>query len=612
MKKLGRVYPVSRLFTFILKGLDSKNAKTRAECLEEMASLIQRHGSSVLSSKFIPVIASQVADRDNSCRNAALNAVTQIYELMGEDCQKYLSKLSEKEKDMISERLRRLPGRTSNNVLKTGSANSRPQSSPVRNSSPLKEKLDGMSNIPKEFSLDLDKVGLGAPSKSLQPARTSESTINSQTEFSTDEIFYKRDADADAEFASLVSRLDSLDGDQAAEAAKSIEKMLSANYSLLKNIDVVGIVNPLVDATFSQIVSNPTYSPRFAKHLISSLLQIFGTKESAIFVPYLSLEACIKNIILRLVDSNLQQSDSTKTLPRALNMLMVRIIDNCEPNATFRALLLILKDGSVSDENWRNARDIQKKYTELAMKCLWKITKVIPSFLTAGSLHVDLLLLEINGFLVAAPPQFWKQKTSNEKDSPLDMPLRTVKTILHELVNHLGDGINAFLTVFPEQNHTTAYIRQMLQSVKKKSGVPVTTPAIIPSARSDIDFASQLDEIFSQIADKQDTKLGLQRLFELKSKFPSISPLVEERLAKTGSYFQGYIRRGLQSLEERKSAPAVVRDHHINPKDISLVVKGIVLVICYITIKGIPPIMIKPFKNCKSYFTQTRLPKPLW
>jgi hypothetical protein len=34
----------------------------------------------------------------------------------------------------------------------------------------------------------------------------------------------------------------------------------------------------------------------------------------------------------------LQNLDATKSLPRALNMLLVKMIDNCETNKTFRYL----------------------------------------------------------------------------------------------------------------------------------------------------------------------------------------------------------------------------------------------------------------------------------
>ncbi|KAJ3332625.1 Cytoskeleton associated protein 5, partial [Kappamyces sp. JEL0680] len=317
---------------------------------------------------------------------------------------------------------------------------------------------------------------------------------------------------------------------------------------VLRACDLVGAISPSLNQSFGDLSPSDTISPKICKHLTSLMVQVFSTKESASLVPYQSLETTIRNVLFRLVDPALQTFDSTKSLSRALNMLMVRIIDNCEPNATFRCLLLILREVSVQPSAFDNG-NVQTKYCELVMKCLWKITKVIPNFLNAGLLHVDLLLLEINAFLNAAPPTFWKQKTSETGNPQADMPLRTVKTILHELVNVLNDRVIQFTNILPEsQSHTVNYLRQMLLNVKKKSGTDPTRTA--PQTEA-VDFCSQLDAIFAQIADKEETKLGIQRLYDIQKKYPSILPLVNEKLSKTGSYFQGYIRRGLSSMEEK-------------------------------------------------------------
>ena len=40
-KKLRQVFPVSKLFPYIMDGIDSKNAKQRTECLDDIGSLIK-------------------------------------------------------------------------------------------------------------------------------------------------------------------------------------------------------------------------------------------------------------------------------------------------------------------------------------------------------------------------------------------------------------------------------------------------------------------------------------------------------------------------------------------------------------------------------------------
>ncbi|RCH78924.1 stu2 protein, partial [Rhizopus stolonifer] len=109
LKSLCRIYPASKMLNYLLDAAGtSKNAKARAECLEEVASLIQKNGMSVmLPNKALPVIATHIGDKDNSVRSAALNAIAQAYILVGDAVMKYMTRLGDKEKGMLEERLKR-------------------------------------------------------------------------------------------------------------------------------------------------------------------------------------------------------------------------------------------------------------------------------------------------------------------------------------------------------------------------------------------------------------------------------------------------------------------------------------------------------------------------
>lgn len=58
LKQFCFLYPASKMFVHLLGGLNSKNARTRAECLEEMALLIQRHGVAIFSPQKVPFLPS--------------------------------------------------------------------------------------------------------------------------------------------------------------------------------------------------------------------------------------------------------------------------------------------------------------------------------------------------------------------------------------------------------------------------------------------------------------------------------------------------------------------------------------------------------------------------
>jgi cytoskeleton-associated protein 5 len=91
------IYPPGKLFTYVLDGLKSKNARQRTECLELLGELVQNNGMTVCqpnAAKTIPLIAGQISDRDNGVRSAALNTMVIVHANIGEDMYKHTSQVS--------------------------------------------------------------------------------------------------------------------------------------------------------------------------------------------------------------------------------------------------------------------------------------------------------------------------------------------------------------------------------------------------------------------------------------------------------------------------------------------------------------------------------------
>ncbi len=105
-----QVYPASKMSAFLMAGLSSKNAKQRAECLDELCHLIRGFGSSVLQPTVpqnLKEIAKQISDRDNGVRNAALNCVAETYFQDGDKLYKVIGNLKDKDMAMLEERIKR-------------------------------------------------------------------------------------------------------------------------------------------------------------------------------------------------------------------------------------------------------------------------------------------------------------------------------------------------------------------------------------------------------------------------------------------------------------------------------------------------------------------------
>ena len=81
-KRMCQVYPVSKFSPHLMDGLKHKNAKLRAECLDEIGGMLKNYGMNVLQptpAACLKEIAKNISDRDRSVRDGALNAITEAY-----------------------------------------------------------------------------------------------------------------------------------------------------------------------------------------------------------------------------------------------------------------------------------------------------------------------------------------------------------------------------------------------------------------------------------------------------------------------------------------------------------------------------------------------------
>jgi cytoskeleton-associated protein 5 len=111
-KLLCKLYPASKLAKFLLEGLKSKNARTRADSLDELAYLVERQGIIVIGLKALPVIAEHVTERESTVRNAALNCLVKCHLHIGNDLYKNLPNLPDAAKEALQEKLKYAPAVT--------------------------------------------------------------------------------------------------------------------------------------------------------------------------------------------------------------------------------------------------------------------------------------------------------------------------------------------------------------------------------------------------------------------------------------------------------------------------------------------------------------------
>ncbi|KFH73222.1 hypothetical protein MVEG_00443 [Podila verticillata NRRL 6337] len=306
------------------------------------------------------------------------------------------------------------------------------------------------------------------------------------------------DRRGEAQMDFLVTQITSDDAHQSIEAIKQLEKALRGPVDV-----IIPHINELVNAhtlqirlAYTGLEQKNNSTTRVCKHLVNSLVGIFSNKELASNVQTDTLYNLLHELASRLMDKNLEGVESGPQLSRAMNVTMVKVLENSNRNSAFSALLLILVRCAQPLRSMEDSAH-QAKFGDLIMKCLWKLTKTIKDCVAAGTLRPNELLADMNDFLVSISPLEWKRRA--QEGIPLgDMPLRTVKTVLVELSSGMGDEVFEHLNLIndPSKSAIHQYLVHMTGS-KKRPITQVLNPATQPMPQGSIGGRDRLSMIGS-------------------------------------------------------------------------------------------------------------------
>ena len=315
-----------------------------------MGGLIQRNGMNVCSpSRSFPLIAAQISDRDSSVRGAALNTVVQAYSIVGDNVFKYLGRIPEKDRSLLDERIKRSkvapplmspakqPSRSS--ILEEKQQQQQQPDVVEIKSRPSPAAPTSIDAASGRFSLDLDQLNL----PQLSDAST-KLPLSSVSNPSASPLRPRQAATSQSEYVLdyLLAQITSGDIFQSIDALKHLEKNIISQPELVKQQ-----INPLVNAITLQVrlaFTSPGMASaetntlvRLCKHLVNSLIQIFSNVEFALAMSRETMHQLLSELLTRLVDQGVHhQTENGAQLVRALNVLMLRILENCSTNTSFR------------------------------------------------------------------------------------------------------------------------------------------------------------------------------------------------------------------------------------------------------------------------------------
>lgn len=585
LKTICKIYPSSKMFSYIMHGLNSKNARQRAECLEELGSMIEECGLSVCQPSpagALKEIAKQISDRDNSVRNASLNCFVQAFFIEGEKVYKYVGQLSDKDMSLLEERIKRsakmrtprppeskpsIPSVSNPSVnLNTAAsaAITEPQKSafvtPPRHQAaagPFKLETDDIEQmfrhkqhdyeIPGLVKVNADEIlnlpDIQLPQTRLRPPASSLKLLNNS-------------AEANTAVNLVMAQLAAQEIPVVVEAFAQVEEVLKQSEQ------AIPILGPRVDQLL--VMGAMQYRYAYTKHMADenickadvirlyrcvtvALITLFDNPALAKKASRDVLRDLIPHLITVMLDNRLDDLQEGAQVVRMINVFIMRVLLKANPTHVLSALIKLLHDcvGSVN---------VSDRFRDLVMKCLWKNIRLIRQVI--NELNIDRILLDIHVFLKAFPSSSWKER----KD---DTPIRTVKTVLYHLVENKDEDIMKHLSLISDRQESDLvnYLHKLLAKKKRDNFKAVNKNSTPEDNRHKRSRSSPLKlsksthealtEIFKKIGSKEQTKEGISELYDFTQKHPEAD--IEPYLKNSSEFFRNYIRQGIKDLERKKS-----------------------------------------------------------
>ncbi|XP_035894344.1 protein mini spindles isoform X2 [Anopheles stephensi] len=447
LRQICLLYPFSKVFVFIMDALKSKNARQRAECLDELGYLIETYGLTVCQPSqpvALKEIARHISDRDNAVRNAALNAVVQAYFLTGEKIYKLIGQLSDKDLSMLDERIKR------SKKASVVPAKKVPTGVPGSN-------LADATVVAKESMVPM--VGV----QELQPA--GEVGGGADDAMDEDDTLVPGHADAvavpmnptdalpkmDQNLVRIIRGIGNTDSYAAHAALNELTDIMQSpeKQAVLRGYEEMYIQHVLQQ--FKNIQQKPiAESMNIYQPLLHSIFMFFASKSLGKHLSIVSIKNIISVLLGLMADNRLVTGIDDAQFVKVVNGICLKILDRTNFTYMNCALIRLLKESCQTS--------CLPKFTDLQMKCIWRNVKVIPDRLP--ELDYEAVLLEVHEFMLALPSTWWQTR-------PSDMPLRTVKTIIHNMTKIKGNAILQHLNTIPTRSELHSYVLRILKNINK-------------------------------------------------------------------------------------------------------------------------------------------------
>ncbi|ONM36948.1 Protein MOR1 [Zea mays] len=519
IKQMVNIYSLPKLLPYILEGLRSKNNRTRIECVDIIGYFIDHHGTEVGGlMKNLPFVAALTAERDGEIRKAALNTLATAYKSLGDDVWRYVGKLSDAQRSMLDDRFKwKAREMDKRREGRPGDARAALRRSVRENGSDIAEQSGEVVSRSVTGSMISRDLGYA-------DAHMDRHMVPRQIPAATGPADWHEALD----IVALGLPEQSVEGMKVIchELTQAADPESTVLEDLIKEADrLVSCLAVMVPKTFNFSLSGA--SSRSCKYVLNTLMQTFQIKRLAHAVKEGTLDNLITELLLWLLDERVPLMDDGSQLLKALNVLMLKILDNAERTSSFVVLINLLRP--LDPSRWPSPTPMEslavknQKFSDLVVKCLIKLTKVLQS--TIYEVDLDRILQSIHIYLQELGMEEIRRRAGAD-----DKPLRMVKTVLHELVKLRGTAIKGHLSMVPID----------------------AEPQPIILAYIDLNLQQELAAVFKKIGDKQTCTIGFYELYRITQLYPKVD--IFAQLQNASEAFRTYIRDGLAQVEKNAAA----------------------------------------------------------
>ena len=566
-----KVYSAEKVFSIVLQGINSKNARSKVECLEECGSLIMENGIEIIQTKDLKTISKQIASADANVRAAAADTITEVYKIVGDRIWTVLTEMPDKIRGILDSKFRTVkvknpdvgklvesfrnvePAKAEQVKLpekRTESAGKESKIGRVElaRASQIGEKILGLEKL-QNFVQEDEEFTPKSPNTERRESRSN--TLSAPSHSYRGEVSPRNREDGKA-VVSIQDRRNALkekkmqqresqnfdapgNDDKSLNPVNKIARQLrnpdvntkaealqELNENILENIDTYSndikvhakSLNGAITLTLYMV--NDSTDPLFSQYFFTVLQKLF---QIDYFIKELD-ETELSNVCELFLTIITSDKSGFENIIKIVNSILLKILDLAQPTECFVSTLMLMTKYKVQSGG---------KISKVLVRCLLKLAKSISAQLEI--LNIESILVHIDRYVEA------------DEDIPDENGLKAMKTIINELVKFLSDDIWQYYESARDRISENSQIENWIHLLLGTS--PPSHPQIVVHKKK-----NSIDDILEKLANDETYDSGFSLLQNYMIKNTEVD--FSEIISQLGPKIENRIKNDLEAAKEPK------------------------------------------------------------